>query len=174
VTVELTFRDAVHRLDRRALSQFTCTQDPERCWSADAGWHYEHPREWEYDVRREIRGISIPSAQSPFALRVGYVGEELATVVYREEVDGPASVMCHLAAVALDFQGRGFGALLLVDALDTITSVAVQAGLHKVHISGVIFRENERSQRMCHAIGADRTGEDFPAGGEEWGYSLPV
>ena len=169
----LTWRNAT-KADKGELDVFCCTTPAEKPSVAN-GWQPRHPRKWEYEAQQYLRGRQIPGPQSPFFMRVGRTtDEELVGVAYYEEVDGPGFVYFHAAAIALPFQGDGYAAEMYDDAMDMMTARALLKGVREVQIRGLIFHQNEHSQKAAAKASADRTGEIYSTGAEEWGLTILV
>lgn len=152
MATSLRWRDAA-RPDRTVLQWFTCTVP--RVKRRTGGWRIEHPALWELDVQSKIRHRVHPPVSLPDRCLLGFDGEELAAVVYFEELDGPAQVIIHAIAVSLDRRRQG-GRLAdetLAVALDHVVERALGHGVSHCQILAQIHRRNRPSQELFRRTG---------------------
>lgn len=137
------------RGDHVLLQNFTCTEPA----------HYDrqrgrsvHPRPWELEVQRGIRGIN-PSTMGQ-SLRLGLDDDGIGAVCLFAALR-PGEVRLMAVAVALRYRRRD--RMIADEALTEVLEAAAREEVHRgqwqVYISGSIHDRNIASQRMCQRHG---------------------
>lgn len=147
------------RQDRQELSTFTCTVKAENRRRAGR-WEAFHPAPWERLVQGRIRTCHPPCQPPDFAL-LGRDKNGIGGFVFWEELDGPALVEIHVAAVALRLRGKGGGWAdeMMRTVFDQLTGRALENQVEAVGVATWIHEKNRGSQRLCRRYGMVHTGK---------------
>ncbi|QSR27097.1 hypothetical protein CFH99_15835 [Nocardioides aromaticivorans] len=161
--------------DRQALQSFECTTPGKKIKHAGR-WEIQHPRRWELQVQSKIRAHVKPPCRRPNHCLVGWDGDNLAAVVFYEELDGPAQIEVHVVAVSMAYRRRGGGWAdeLLRMTLDDITATAIEQGVDITSIVAWIDEGNRPSQDLFRRTGFRQVGVLEGSTLQRWALTLQI